>query len=347
MKIGIITVFAVPNYGAMLQSYALCSYLKQQGHKAEIIDYRQPDLTELYRFRRKFPPALKHWFRLRKCASFVNRCIPRSKRQYHSVETLLHNVEDYDCLITGSDQVWFTGPVQYYEPFFFLDFPSVRARKVSYSASAGGVESFDPFAERVRKALAGFSHIGVRDSHTASLVKGLTEKAVTETVDPTFLVDFEELHLASQPENDPYIVVFGNFNATPSIIEEVRQSTGIKTIVSLQYPCAAATTRIASPSPVDWLHWIRHASFVVTSYFHGTALAVHYARPFIAIPTPGRLVKVKTLLAPLGLSARCIDNPGLGEAGELAAQDIDWREVKRLLGGRIQESKSFLQRALS
>lgn len=32
MKIGIITIFNVPNYGAMLQCYALSKYLRDLGH---------------------------------------------------------------------------------------------------------------------------------------------------------------------------------------------------------------------------------------------------------------------------------------------------------------------------
>ena len=39
MKIGIVTFFCVPNYGAMLQAYALWKYLEKRGHEVEFIDY--------------------------------------------------------------------------------------------------------------------------------------------------------------------------------------------------------------------------------------------------------------------------------------------------------------------
>ena len=39
MKVGIVTFFSVPNYGAMLQAYALWKYLEGRGHEVEFIDY--------------------------------------------------------------------------------------------------------------------------------------------------------------------------------------------------------------------------------------------------------------------------------------------------------------------
>ena len=43
MKIGILTYHRAHNYGAMLQAYALLSYLRNNGHDVEIIDY-WPDM---------------------------------------------------------------------------------------------------------------------------------------------------------------------------------------------------------------------------------------------------------------------------------------------------------------
>ena len=40
MKIGILTFHRAHNYGAVLQAYALVTYLKNIGHDAEIVDYR-------------------------------------------------------------------------------------------------------------------------------------------------------------------------------------------------------------------------------------------------------------------------------------------------------------------
>ena len=256
MKVGIVTIFAVPNYGAMLQSYGLSSYLRGLGIDAEVVNYRQPALEDYFRFRLGFPPALKHWMRLRAGSAFVEQRLHKSPRQLRSVDEFMREADGYDALITGSDQVWFTGPVQYYDPMFFLDLPEARARKISYAASAGGNKTFGEHEDKVRTALSRFDHIGVRDAHTASLVRPLTDKPFTHTVDPVFVHDFAELLDERPPSSEPYVLVFGDFRGPlAEVVRKVRRQTGIAKVVTLQYPCPEATLRLAegsqqSPRPV-------------------------------------------------------------------------------------------------
>lgn len=40
MKIGILTFHQAENFGAILQTYALQTYLQKQGYSVEVIDYR-------------------------------------------------------------------------------------------------------------------------------------------------------------------------------------------------------------------------------------------------------------------------------------------------------------------
>ena len=348
MKVGIITVHSVPNYGAVLQAYASAAKLRELGHEATIIDYRQPDLEKLYRFHWRFPPPLKHWLRLRRNTQFVESHQPLSPARYHSREQFLADVDNYDAFITGSDQVWFTGPVQYYDPLYFLDFPASGKLKISYAPSAGSTTDFGEFTDKVRAALSDFHAVSVRDTNTADLVEPLLGARPQEVVDPVFLHDFEDL--AGDPPfgGEPYLVVFGNFNGQEESVRQVAKRQGLEHIISLQYPCAAATKRIASPSPQDWVNWIKHSSFVLTSYFHGTAFAVKFQRPFLAVPTPGRRIKTSTLLGWTGLSNRCfLENPEPSVAAERSAEIIDWSVPKQNLTERIQSSEAFLKAALS
>ena len=349
MKVGIFTIFAVPNYGAMLQSHGLSSYLRGEGLDAEVINYRQPALEDYFRFKWSFPPAVNHWRRLRNCDHFVENSIPTGSEIVRSLDEFQQHVSHYDAFITGSDQVWFTGPVQYYDRMFFLDFPASGKRKISYAASAGGNENFGEFEDRVRAALRDFDHLGLRDAHTESLVRPLTDKAITRTVDPVFLHGFEELLSDKSPESEPYVLVFGDFRGSLSqVIREVRDSTGIKKVITLQYPCAEATSRLSSVGPGEWLNYFRHAAFVVTSYFHGTVAAVKFHRPFVTVPTPGRRHKVATLLEPLGLRRRCfLDSGEVETLPKVAGETIDWAAVDQKLNPLIDASKDFLRNALA
>ena len=143
--------------------------------------------------------------------------------------------------------------------------------------------------------------------------------------------------------------MFGDFRGELSrVVRDVRAATGLKRVVSLQYPCPDATHREAICGPVEWLNWFRHASFVVTSYFHGTVVAVKFKRPFIAVPTPGRRHKVATLLEPLGLRRRCfVDADELASLPKIASENIDWPSTEAKLDALVSKSKSFLRSALS
>jgi hypothetical protein len=349
MKVGIITIFAVPNYGAMLQSHGLSTYLRSAGVDAELINYRQPDLEDYFRFKFSIPPAVNQWRRLKNCERFVEKTMATSRDKLRSVDQFLPHISGYDAFITGSDQVWFTGPVQFYDPMFFLDFPAPGKRKISYAASAGGNESFGEFEGRVRDAIGNFDYLGVRDAHTASLVEPLTEKPLTLTVDPVFLHDFDDLLSDQRPSKEPYILVFGDFRGElAGVVREVREATGLKKVVTLQYPCPEASDRMPSSGPIEWLNWFKHADFVVTSYFHGSVVAVKFHRPFISVPTPGRRHKVATLLEPLGLRGRCIvDRPEPGFAARTAGETIEWSGVDSKLEPMITRSKEFLRSSLA
>jgi hypothetical protein len=349
MKIGIITIFAVPNYGAMLQAYGLATHLRGQGHDAEVINYRQPALERYFRLKWKFPPPVNRWRFLRNGGRFVEESIPMGLPELRSRDEFLPHVADYDAFITGSDQVWFTGPVQYYDPLFFLDFPAPGKRKISYAASAGGNESFGGFEPQVREALAGFDHLGVRDAHTESLVRPLTDKPLARTVDPVFLHDFAEILSDQPPVEEPYVLVFGDFRGELArVVREVSAATGIGKIVTLQYPCDEATDRLPSAGPVEWLNHFQHAEFVVTSYFHGSVVAAKFHVPFVSVPTPGRRHKVATLLEPLGLRSRCfLNDEELEHLPAIAREAIDWREVDARLEPMIAASNDFLHNALS
>ena len=48
MKIGILTFHRAHNYGAVLQAYALVTYLRSIGHEAEIVDYRPESIESAH-----------------------------------------------------------------------------------------------------------------------------------------------------------------------------------------------------------------------------------------------------------------------------------------------------------
>jgi hypothetical protein len=348
-KVGIITKHSVPNYGAMLQAHGLCSYLRGIGIDAELVDYDQPATTQYFSRIRRFPPAINQWLRLRRCRKFVETSQHRSLEHCTSVEEFRRFSGKYTHLITGSDQVWFTGPVQYYDPMYFLDFPFPGGRKISYAPSVGGVESFGEFEDRVRKALMDFDSISVRDANSDRLVKPLIGRDPVKVSDPTFLHDFKDLVDSRRPIAEPYMVIFGAVPAErESLLREVAERLKLKRIVSLQYPNGVATSRIPAPSPGTWLTYLYHSDFVATSYFHGTVFAMKFQKLFASFPTKGRVKKVSALLEDSALEDRLLLSDEKRDASAFALiAPIDWGRVNARVNARVLESTEFLRRALA
>ncbi|MDX2187617.1 MAG: polysaccharide pyruvyl transferase family protein [Opitutaceae bacterium] len=349
MKVGILTKHSVPNYGAMLQAYASCAYLNEQGINTELIDYDQPATTEYYRFKWTLPPNVNHWLRLKRAADFVRDKQKKCRFHCTGADGLMPHLKDYTHLITGSDQVWFTGPVQYYDPMYFLDFSFSHGTKISYAPSAGGIDSFGEFEPRVRNAVNDIRHLSVRDSNTASLVSKLTGREPTLVVDPTLLHHFKDLVSETPPQPEPYLLLFGKIpDSYAKLVADEAKAQGIRRIVSLQYANAIATHRVAAPSPQDWLNHFYHAEKVVTTYFHGSVFAIKFNKPFLSIPTQGRIKKVTSLLADAGLSDRgFVGEPDLPRAKEKLSAPVDWASALKGLNTKIDSSKRFLESALS
>ena len=347
LKVGILTKHCVPNYGAMLQAYALRAKVEALGHRAELVDYYAPATTDYYSAKLTFPPRVRHMLRIKRCANFVKDLQVVSDFRCTSVEELKPHLSGYDALITGSDQVWFTGPVQYFDPVFFMEFP-FSGTKISYAPSVGGIDSFEPFEDRAKAAINDIGNLSVRDENSVRVVSDLTGRTPEVVCDPTFLHGFQEITDSKRPLDAKYLLIFGDIPGRQmAAIAEAAKKRGITEIVSLQYPSASATRRIASPSPTDWLRWFAHSDFVVTSYFHGSVFAAKFRKPFISIPTAGRVKKVRSLLSDLGLEECFVDRDGEGETIQrLVEGPVDWGSVGERQDALVAKASGFLQGAL-
>ena len=133
-KVGIITFHASHNYGSMLQAYALQQTVLKFGFECEIINLRTHAQREMYRpfYRqngwRKKLKAIRYPFlamddvrKHRFFEKFLNQKYILSPDTYTSAEELKDANLDYDCYISGSDQIWNTSCGDF-STAYYLDF---------------------------------------------------------------------------------------------------------------------------------------------------------------------------------------------------------------------------------
>ena len=150
MKIAVVTLHRIHNYGSVLQAYATQRILENLGHDVQVVDYITPQRTRKKLYGQ--PPAaascggvkgkLLHGAKiaslmLRDVAfgHFLNRHLNLTK-QYITAEDLEKEPPEADLYITGSDQVWNSATFSCAERYFdtaraFEQCLSIRRWRVS------------------------------------------------------------------------------------------------------------------------------------------------------------------------------------------------------------------------
>ena len=198
MRIGILTLHDSPNYGAVLQAYAMRAWLTGLGHEAFVIDRRRDSGNAPLRT----PPPERDFVRLlglfradarngageyaRRCArtlAFGRDRIGMSAYHFHAWKDAPRKL-GLDIILVGSDQVWNANNL---DPADYLlkDVPG-DPPGVAYAASIGMPEFPADKLEDFRAGFARFAAIGVREREAAEMVRSLGFTA-EHVVDPVLL----------------------------------------------------------------------------------------------------------------------------------------------------------------
>ncbi len=307
-KIGIIThYYKTVNFGGALQAYALCECLNERGFNAEQISYRytkvkQPESffdrlkrhgikglfkrisSKVYnRINRKVIISVKEKKKIA-FEHFLNETISHSENTYTN-ESLQSCVSEYDCFITGSDQVW-----NGYNPAYFLDFVSRDKKKISYAASIGREYLTEEQKEVFKNSLKDFDAVSVREPSSIKLIEDVCPVPVVSTLDPTLLLDREDWDKVSSKRliDDDYIFCYflGNYKKTRKLVNIFAKKHNLK-IAFIPYTAGVVLSdrkfgdyRFIDASPEDFISLIKHAKYVFTDSFHAVVFSHIYGKEF-------------------------------------------------------------------
>lgn len=328
MNIGILTYHRARNYGAFLQSVALCSRLNEESDiKAEIIDFDTLRAQKAYAIRPLSVKGLYHFnktiFDIEMKKAF-ERGYEKTKL-FRSEKTLISdNIVEfqrfvnnkYDVIIVGSDEVWNTSNFRgFAQPYFLIGVEGCR--KFSYAASARcDYSKLSQDAHKLlRKGLQEFEFISVRDSLTYNQVlgEGVPADKITISCDPSFLYNF---NVERKDVNDivknkkidarkrNILVLCENKAVCKSIYSELHNEYNL--ITAAIY----ANGFISEPNidPFEWMELIKSVDFVISSFFHGSCYSLLNDTPFIAVASSAsRRSKLQDLLGNSPLKNRFVD----------------------------------------
>lgn len=299
-KVAILTFHRTNNYGAALQAYALQRVLNEK-YEAEILDYRNPYLEGLYlqkssEIKAKIRVIARRVVYPKRTAQLDERRgrFENFYQQHFMLSDIVYNGgniaqanERYDAFIAGSDQVW-NLHLSRGDWNYFLEFAPPEKR-YSYAASIA-MNRTGEGNERIKDDLNQFQSILVRESKAVDFLSSIgVKKPVTAVSDPVFLLGTDEwgkiLPSVPNSEKKKYVLLYTVANVTNSLefAKRLAQRNNL-TVISLSSKQSVnvvnGVTNILDAGPIEFLDYIRNASYVVTSSFHALAFSVIFNVPF-------------------------------------------------------------------
>lgn len=355
MKIGIITFQETNNYGAILQNYALQQALIKKGHQAETIDYKSRYIGKPYRFSHLKNKGLFAYLfgvmgymiympRTAKCNRF------KKKIQYSRAvkrEELDRLNQEYDCFITGSDQVWnykLTGM----DATYLLDFVEDKRKCNSFAASVGLSEIESEKQNKYRELLQNYNRISVRERSAGALLEPILDKQVEVVSDPCILLTKEEWKEAAAQMREPgsYVLVY-QLGVSPDVVRRAKKIAAEKNLKVVYVPFPVGDLGFGTwdmfAGNAELLGYLKDAAYVVTDSFHGTLLSIIFNKLFftkVSGTHSGVGSRITDMLTDFGLQDRII-----GE-DEDCFKGIDYDRVNQIISRKREAANLFLDSIL-
>lgn len=357
MRVSIITLHRVFNYGSVLQTYATQKMFEKAGFDAEIIDYiplswqtgsllRNAEKksnavkTCIYRFFRFFSILLKEltfW-------GFLKRNI-RMTGKYRSIAELKNAPPDADVYCTGSDQVWnkkYCG----IDKAFYLRFGDASIPKIAYSASFGATELEDGEKDVVKEYLNDYRLISVREDSAVKILEDMGMDGQV-LIDPTLQISAAEWREIAAPKmiKRPYLLLMLLYNEDNNATSIARRIADEKKLglVKLSWDMIKPKTvdrLMTHRTPREFLSLFCNADYVVTNSFHGLAFSINFNRQFTVIKRNEFNSRIESLLRLTGLCERLTD---MDVDMNIVNKKIDYTQVNGILESEREKAADFLQ----
>lgn len=360
MKVGVITFFKTPNYGAFLSVFAMKKKIEELGGDCYFIDIHKNKIslknTFLYYF-----TILKVAITIVFSGNFNNliqsikykNIKEKSFIEFQKIlETAKNNKDIFDLIIIGSDEIFnITGYINF-------DFTEQLCKKnrnskkiISYAASCG-TTTFEKiqkygFEAKMRQALLNFDAISVRNQNTCELVKKLADVEPHIHIDPVFLYDFKN-YLSSTFTKNNYILLYSfqykiTKNEQNEIIKFAKENN--KKIISIGCYYDWCNEALLPKTPFEVLDYVKNADCIISDTFHGIVFSIKYNKRFCALTRSNNKYKINYLLKQFNLENRKATN--FYDISKILKTENNYFEVNQSINKEIQKSIVYLSNFIS
>ncbi len=357
MRVAIVTLHRVYNYGSVLQAYATQEVFEKRGHDTKIIDYITPQRTKWRLFWGKGAEGQSNViYRIAKIGSFIlkEKTFGRFVRtrlnltkRYVTADDLQRDPPEADLYVTGSDQTWNSQYNEGIDRGFFLDFLPDTARRIAFVSSFGKTELDKGEIEETKRLLRRYEKISVREDSAVKIITDMGLEAPTHLMDPTLMLDKEEWLKIASPRlvKEPYLILMLLYNEDNHATEYARKiadEKGLKLVkISWEMKKPPLVDQLFTHrSPADFLSLFYYADFVVTNSFHGLAFSLNLEKQFIMVPRNEFNSRIESLLRLVGQTDRLVTSEE--KAHIEAEKEIDYKAIQEQFRAERQRTYEFL-----
>lgn len=335
-RINLLTIHYGQCYGAVMQTYATCRLLEQQGHTVCVINLISPIQKgnwKRFSYWKDCVREFQFWL-------FKKRYFSKLTNKAYSITDI--NLPSADITIVGSDQVWNRDITGVFGNTFFLDFLK-GGKKIALSSSFGKeiwTEDYE-YTIEINKLLSEFSNISVRESTGVKIIQEVFKLNAICLPDPTIgYGEFNNLALNDKPIHKVFTFLLLNDEDARYKAKYIADALGLRLFKQ---------SRISSKlfnGPRCWLTYIRNADYIITDSFHGLALSLIFNKQFFVFcASEKKFTRLLSLLELLSLEDRYVKSvDDFNKRKHTLMQPIDYMRVNGLLDKERNRYKDFLSK---
>ena len=334
-RINLLTIHYGQCYGAVMQTYATCRLLEQEGHSVRVINLINPNQKG-------------NW----KTLAFWKNCIREFqfwlfKKKYFSKLTNKGyyigdiNLPVSDITVVGSDQVWNRDITGAFGNTFYLDYVE-KQRKIAISSSFGK-EFWDEstlYTNQIKDLLMQFDAISVREITGVKIMNDVMGLSAVNLIDPTLCYgDFNNLVLNNTPIHQIFPFLF---LADAAAMEKARFISNQLQLSLFKH--SRFSSKVLS-GPRSWLTYIKNSDYVITDSFHGLAFSIIFRKQFFVFcANESKFTRLNSLLQLLSLEYRYVENIDdfIKRKDELL-KPIDYNRVMKTLENERSRYINFIK----
>ncbi len=359
MKIAILSMQKVVNFGSVLQAYSLREIIRGiTGEEPAFLDIdysdsvprigKKPQDNRLKAYRKNgiLAGLKRKWFRKKLLSNNEKiRQFMRDELRFNDEDNNRH----YDLVVVGSDEVFNNTHSEHGLSLQLYGNIKQASNAITYAAAAGATQYEDipkDSIKRVQDAMKHFSAVSVRDDATYNLITNFYNGQIEHHLDPVLVGPLgDRPHKNVRIKNYLLVYAYGERIRDMNEIEAIRsfaKKNHLKTVAvgGVQFWCDL----FIDAAPFELLDYFYHAKYIVTDTFHGTVFSIINKAQFAVFIRPSNKEKMKGLLSDIELGNRVVESPEMLE--DVLLKNIDYSRTDEILIREKERTREYLRRYL-